>query len=173
AENAERGRFNEKLEQDRPAARAQGFARPDLFRAFLNADESDIHDADRADEKGKAGNEKAGQGDRILDRIERALERLLLVDIEIVFLFRSQSPDPPHQPGQLAFCIRQFEFIAHFDTNVRFTFGAKEFLKRRERHDHDRVEAEEAEKGALTGPDTEDTELLPADLDLFSDRSFP
>src|SRR6478672_9010383 len=51
AQNAERGRLDQKLKQDRAPARAQGLACPDFFRALLHAHKSNVHDPDGADEK--------------------------------------------------------------------------------------------------------------------------
>src|SRR6476660_4487203 len=47
AQNAERGRLDQKLKQDRAPARAQSLACPDFFRALLHAHKRDVHDSDR------------------------------------------------------------------------------------------------------------------------------
>src|SRR5882724_170723 len=172
AHNTKSSRFDEELEQDRAPPRPKRFACSNFFRSFLYAHKRDVHDPNRADEKGKAGDKKTGDRDRILHRIERALERLLLVDVEVVLLFRRQRTDPPHQTGKFAFRLFQPRLVAHLDAHIGLGFGAEEFLKRRQRHDDDRVQAKETEKRTLPRADAENAELLPADLHFFSDRAF-
>src|SRR5436190_12890252 len=84
AEETERGRFDQKLQKDRASSRPERLSGADLFRAFLHADERDIHDSNRADKEGKTGDEQTGNRDRVFNRIECALEGLLLVNRKII-----------------------------------------------------------------------------------------
>ena len=57
AEQAKRRRFNQELQQDRAAPRAERFARSNFFRALFHAYKGDVHDPNRADEQRQAGDE--------------------------------------------------------------------------------------------------------------------
>src|SRR5712692_11955154 len=101
ADETDRDRFDEELQQNRSPPRADGLARADLARALLHADIGDVHDADRADEESQPGHEKPRHCDAALDRTERAAQRALLIDLEIVGLLRTQSADAAHVADQL------------------------------------------------------------------------
>src|SRR5437762_2061483 len=58
AHNTKSSRFDEELEQDRAPPRPKRFACPDFFRSFLYAHKRNVHDPNRADEEGKAGDKK-------------------------------------------------------------------------------------------------------------------
>ena len=47
-----------------------------------------------------------------------------------------------HDSGQLVSRFGELSFVLHFDENVRIAFGAEIFLKRRQRHHHNRIETE-------------------------------
>ena len=79
------------------------------------------------------------------------LKALLFVDIKIVAFFRRQPTHATHDSGKLITRVRHMRFVAHFHSDVGFALGAEIFFERRQRNDHDRVEAEEPEESALAG----------------------
>src|SRR5262249_1325553 len=120
AEETKRGRFNQELKQNRAAARTERLARSNFFGPLFHTDKRDVHDADSADEKRKAGNEPSSNRNGVFHGIERALERLLLVDREIVLLFRLEAAHAPHDPDQLVLGLGELLFVFHFNAHVGF-----------------------------------------------------
>ena len=53
AGGTERDGFDQELQEDVPAARADGHADADFARPLGDADEHDVHDADAADDAGR------------------------------------------------------------------------------------------------------------------------
>jgi len=72
-QQTERSRFDQELKKNGAPARPECFARPDFFRPLFHANESDIHDADGADEKRKTGDKKPCYGDGVLNWIKCTL----------------------------------------------------------------------------------------------------
>src|SRR5215510_3518238 len=101
AEQTKRRGFDQELKKDRASPRAESFARSDFARALFHAHKRDIHYPDGTDKKRKTSNKKPRDGDRVFDWIQRAFERLLFVDAEVVFFLWRQSTDTPHDSGQL------------------------------------------------------------------------
>ena len=67
AQQADAGGFGEKLQEDRPALGADGFADADFARPLGHRDKHDVHDADAADEQGQAGDEQPDDGNGARD----------------------------------------------------------------------------------------------------------
>src|SRR6266550_4104685 len=102
--------------------------------------------ADCPDEKRKTSYEKARNRNRVFDRIESALQRLLFVDAEVVFFLRRQPPYATHQSGKLVPCFSQFGFVFHFYQDVRFALGAEVLLEYWQRHHDNCIQTEKSEK---------------------------
>ena len=64
ADGAERDGFDQELQEDVAAARADGHADADLARPLGHADEHDVHDADAADDERDAGD--AGRATHVM-----------------------------------------------------------------------------------------------------------
>ena len=60
AEQTERGRFDQELQQDCSPPRAECFACSDFFRALFHANKCDVHDSNRSDEKRQARDKQPG-----------------------------------------------------------------------------------------------------------------
>src|SRR5438876_5680069 len=95
-EETERGRFDQELQKDRAPSRTQRLSRADLFRPLLHADEGDVHDSDRADEERETGDKQTGDRDRVLNRIQCALESLLFVNRKVIFYFWLKAANAAH-----------------------------------------------------------------------------
>ena len=135
AEQAKRGRFDQELQQNRAPARAERFARPDLLRPLLHAHERDVHDPDRADEERETGDEKSGDRDRVLDRIERALEGLLLVDARNRLSSPAATPRTRRmRPVSSSFASASFVLSFTFTRMSDSLLALKYFLNARQRH---------------------------------------
>ena len=80
---------------------------------------------------------------------------------------------PAHDPGQLVARVEHPRLVAHFHPHIGLAFGAEIFLKRRQRNDHDRIETEEPEKGALSRQRPDHFEGVAIDQDVFVERAAP
>ena len=58
--------------KETPPACPKCLARSDFLSPFFHAHESDVHNPDRAHKKGKTGDEKPGDGDRVFDGVKGA-----------------------------------------------------------------------------------------------------
>src|SRR4029077_1655555 len=144
AEQTQGSGFDQELKKDRAPPGAQSFARSDFARALFHAHKRDIHYPDCADKKRKASNKKPGDGDGVLDWIQRAFQRLLFVDAEVVFFLWRQAAYTSHDAGQLVFRFGEVRFVLHFYQNVGIAFGAKIFLECWQRHHDNRIQTEQS-----------------------------
>src|ERR1051326_4284361 len=86
AEAGKDDRFDEELQQDVAAPRADGLSDADLARPLRHRDEHDVHDADAADEQGDAddrSHDHGGGGERFGDHLQ---DLFLREHAEVVFL---------------------------------------------------------------------------------------
>ena len=101
----------------------------------------------------------------------RAAQGLLLVDREVVLLFRLQAAHAAHRAGQLVFAPASMRFLSRTFTRIDVSSRElKAFMKRLQRHDGVRVEAEQAEERALLGVDADDAERHAADHHRLAER---
>ena len=107
ADQTDRRRFDQELQQDGPPLGADGFADADLARPLGDRDEHDVHDADAADKERQAGDEQADPADDGRHLVNDLQDLLLLVDGEIIRIARRQAPDAAHDTVQLIFGVLQ------------------------------------------------------------------
>src|SRR5439155_16057986 len=97
-------------------------------------------------------------------------QRLLLVDFEVVRLFRTQPANAPHRAGQLT--ARAFHALLILDlySNRRIEARAECLSERVEGHNGVGVETEQAKERAHLGPDADDAEGIAVDHHRLSER---
>src|SRR5262245_20069404 len=163
ADQTDRHRLDEELQQDGALPRAHCFSCADLAGALAHADVGDVHDADGADEQGQPGDEQSRAGDARLHRADRAAHAFLLVDGEVVLLLGREAAHAAHVTGELVARGGEEVLVLHLHADRRVEARAEDFRERGERHDGVRVEAEQAEEGSLLGEDADDAKRVAVD----------
>ncbi len=106
---------------------------------------------------------KPGNGNRILDRIERAFQGLLLVDLKSSFFSGGKPRTRRIKPVSSSFASASFVLSFTF-TKISASLLAREILlKGGQGHYYNRIQTEKAKKRALPGNNADHFEKLSVD----------
>ena len=86
SEKGESHRFEQKLKDNCTPGRPEGFANADLFCAFGDRDEHDIHHTDTADEQPEARDRDSGDADSAHNAVKLGNEAIGGLYVKIVWL---------------------------------------------------------------------------------------
>src|SRR6476660_316474 len=89
-------RLSEELPEDIAASCTNRFANANLLRAFRHAHQHDVHDANTGSHQGNETDYEGADADHAGNIEKSALERVVGVDLEIVFMICLQAARDPH-----------------------------------------------------------------------------
>ena len=114
ADQRQRRRFHEKLNQDVMPARAGRFSNADLARSLGDRDQHDIHDDDSADDQRDRCNADRYRKKRTADIGPDLKKIIVCIEREIVLRVVAQVPPRAQRQTDLAFRGRQVFFVQRF-----------------------------------------------------------
>src|SRR5262249_42953837 len=132
--------LGQELPQDVAAAGADGLANANLFRAFGYAHQHDVHDTDSGSDESDETNDEGAHTHISGDVSERALKRVVAVNLEIVRLVRAQTARDPHGPDRTIKCTIVGILCERLRSDIDGAFGFPVILEEaRNGHDNEVV----------------------------------
>ena len=170
AQQAERNRLDEKLQQHIAALGAEGHAQSDLARPLGDRHEHDVHDADAADDErdaGDAGEQRGHRAGRLRADVGHLFER---PDDEVVVVARDDLVAGAQQHGDRVGDVLGALRGRRGHDNVLDVIDAEQLLLHRRVRRENLIVHVLAHALALGGHDPDDPERLIPDSDDLADR---